>query len=442
MHTQEHVDVAVVGAGLAGLIAAVTAAGEGASVLVVDQRTPGGRASVHVDPSGAVLNSGPRALYLGGAGVAVLSQLGIEPTGGTPDTNDSWAWHDGRRHRLPGTPWQLLSSPMLGVAEKLRVGRLLGGLQRIDPDRLVGRTVGQWRRDARLDRTAASLVDAVVRLATYTDAPDELDAGAAVAQLQLALGDGVRYLDGGWGQLVDALTSLAAERGVTVERGRVGPIRAGSDGSDGDDGTAWQLRVGDRDVRAGAVVLAVGGPDAAAALSPVSIDTSGLGPPATAACLELVLRRRPEVPILLGLDAPVYLSVHSPPARLAADGLVVVHAMRYGSRSPGPDRDAVWSLARAAGVRDADVVAQRFLPRMTVTGGIPVARAGGLGGRPPVRLADRLFLAGDWVGDTGLIGDAAMHSGSTAGRLAAATRDRSVPQSAGISPETAGQKRW
>ena len=61
----ESFDVVVVGAGLAGLAAGATAAGQGASTLILDGHQPGGRAST--DERGEYrFNRGPHALYRGG----------------------------------------------------------------------------------------------------------------------------------------------------------------------------------------------------------------------------------------------------------------------------------------------------------------------------------------------------------------------------------------
>jgi phytoene dehydrogenase-like protein len=62
------------------------------------------------------------------------------------------------------------------------------------------------------------------------------------------------------------------------------------------------------------------------------------------------------------------------------------------------------------------VVTSRFLARMVVAGAAPIAARGGLGGRPAVEATGLpgVYLAGDWVGPTGLIADAALASGQAA----------------------------
>ncbi len=57
-----------------------------------------------------------------------------------------------------------------------------------------------------------------------------------------------------------------------------------------------------------------------------------------------------------------------------------------------------------------------------MTHGLPLAERGGLPGRPAVAVpgAPGLFVAGDWVGDRGLLADAAAASGTRAAELAVA----------------------
>jgi hypothetical protein len=109
---------------------------------------------------------------------------------------------------------------------------------------------------------------------------------------------------------------------------------------------------------------------------------------------------------------------------MAPSGGAVVCALRYGARSAALDRPDLEELVALAGVRADDVVTDRFLASMTVTGTQPLARLGGLAGRPGVDATgtDGLFLAGDWVGPDGLLADASLASGRSAG-LAARRHD-------------------
>src|ERR1700753_3492986 len=70
--------VVIAGAGLAGLAAAATAARAAARVLILDEKSPGGRARTD-EMDGFRFNRGPHAIYAGGAGRKVLNRLGVRP---------------------------------------------------------------------------------------------------------------------------------------------------------------------------------------------------------------------------------------------------------------------------------------------------------------------------------------------------------------------------
>ncbi|MGQ0616614.1 MAG: FAD-dependent oxidoreductase [Acidimicrobiia bacterium] len=413
MH-EDRTDVVVIGAGLAGLAAAATAARAGCSVAVVDGRPPGGRASTD-ERHGFSFNQGPRALYRAGEGTAVLGRLGITPRGGAPRPGGAHGLtEDGRLLPLPGNPVRLLTTPLLAGRSKAQLGKLLGLLRWMRPERAASLSVNEWLAGNGLRPDAARLVSTIVRLTSYADDLDAMSADAAITQMQLGLGQGVDYLDGGWAQLVDALVGRAIEAGATLASGApAGPLDR--------DGSRWAVDAGERSWSAGAVVIAAGGPERAASLLPTDVVWDGLGPPATAACLDLGLRRSPSPEIVLGVGRPLYLSTHSPPAQLGPDGHAVVHVMRYGARTTAEDQAELWDLAATAGIEQADVVTDRFLHRMVVTYGVP--RPGrGLAGRPPTTVPGQagVYVAGDWVGPTGMLADAALASGEAAGRAAVA----------------------
>jgi phytoene dehydrogenase-like protein len=417
--TEQRFDIAVIGAGLAGLAAAAAAAEAGRHVVVLDAHQPGGRARVD-DRNGFRFNRGPRALYIGGPGEQVLQHFGVRTdTGGRPALDGIMLRRAGELHRQPVGVTSLLRTTLLSAREKAQAARLLGSLGRLDTDPLVGRTVREWIDDTARG-TVADLVEMLVRITTYTNAPDELDAGAAAMNLKAGTAAGVRYLDGGFQSLVDGLASAATRLGAEVRAASA--VRTIEPGGDGFriDGTNGSIVVG-------SVVIAAGGPDAASQLLPERPAAwSDLGPEATVSCLELGLRRRPRHAGVFGVDEPLYLNTHCPPADLAPDGAVVVHAMRYqptGDTMPADQqRRVLRDLASAAGIGDDDIVEERFLARMVVTGAIPTAAGGGLAGRAAAEVPGLpgAFVAGDWVGPVGMLADGTLASGAHAGRLAAA----------------------
>jgi 2-polyprenyl-6-methoxyphenol hydroxylase-like FAD-dependent oxidoreductase len=418
------VDTAVVGAGLAGLAAAAAAAGEGASVALLDVRSPGGRARSD-ERDGYVLNQGPHAVYRTGAGADVLSRLGIELQGAPPHPAVAgYREATGALAVLPTSATTLLRSPLVSLGDKLRLGRLLTTLPRLATGPLTSQSATGWIDSLGLNSGGAAVLSTLLRVATYAGDLRLISADAAVGQLQLVLEGNVLYLDGGWQTLVDGLVAVLSGDGVRLLSGeRVTSVVAGGAG-------AWEVRTQASTLRARSVVIASGGPEAARALLPGTPDWD-LGSPATAACLDLGLRTPPPTRVAFGLDEPLYLSTHSPGARLSPAGGALVHVMRYGARTSGEDRPQLWSLAERCGVSERDVVVQRFLHEMTVCHALPQPGKG-LSGRPGIAAADRpgVFLAGDWVGPVGLLADAALSSGEAAGRAAAA-RARDAPSTIG-----------
>jgi phytoene dehydrogenase-like protein len=73
-------DVVVVGGGLAGLVAATTAARAGRRVVLLEGHDLGGRAQVD-RRNGFAFNRGPRALYRDGAARRCSTSWGSAPTG-------------------------------------------------------------------------------------------------------------------------------------------------------------------------------------------------------------------------------------------------------------------------------------------------------------------------------------------------------------------------
>lgn len=422
------VSTVVVGAGLGGLLAAVTAA-EAAPrgrVVVVDPHPPGGRARVD-DRAGFTFNRGPRALYVRGSADRALRSVGVDTGhGGPASLRNAIAVHRGQAHRFPGQPLDAARTTLFTAREKAQMARTLAALWRAGADETEGRSLADWLDRRSVDGVVRDFAEALVRVATYADAPETFAAGPALANARAGVSPGVRYLDGGWQSLVDQLLAIAARRGVEVVQASVREVRpSGGRVAVVTDGPTWD---------AAGVVIAAGGPDAAAALLPARPASWGeLAPPVTAACLELGIRGVPVHPFALGIDEPVYGSTHSPPADLAPEGHAVVHLMRYqpvGDEVPAAEQRArLERLARQMGIAPDAVVEERFLARMVVTGTLPHPATGGLAGRPAVAVPEHpgVFLAGDWVGPTGLLLDAVAASGVEAGRLAAVRSATMVP---------------
>jgi phytoene dehydrogenase-like protein len=300
-------DVLVIGAGLAGLTAAVTAARQGASVRVIDARgAAGGRARTD-ERDGFRRNQGPRALYLGGEAIAVLGGLGIDPRGGRPTVAGVMVAADGSTAELPVGPLALARTAGLSAREKVRFGLLYR--------KLLGCTDTSIPVSIWLDRESVSgrlrgVIEMLIRLSTYAADTDRISAAAAARQLGLGA-QGVRYVDGGWQSIISALIVSAQSNGVQLGLG---------------DAAAHVHNTRDRDVRtelrsgesltSRAVVFGGLSPESVAEFSgdPEVRLIADAAHPAMAACLDLCLRRlpRPEHRIALGCERPWYLSVTHP----------------------------------------------------------------------------------------------------------------------------------
>ena len=264
------------------------------------------------------------------------------------------------------------------------------GLPRCSADRLIGRSLTEWFDDEGLPPDVRALFMTLVRVTSYADAPDLMDAGAAVAQLQAGL-QGVRYLDGGWQRIVDGLRQALATAGGTLhERVAVGAV-------DSDGVTARTHTIHGTIESAGVVLAGLAPAEATRLLGEAPGWLGDLGPPVEAVCLQLALQRPPATPIVLGVDQPLYLSPHAPLARLAPPGGAMVEVMQY--RAPGRDTDAesdraeLDGLRRLAGLEDDEILDERFLRRMTVAHTLPLARrrrAGRAAGDRRARGAERV----------------------------------------------------
>jgi phytoene dehydrogenase-like protein len=406
MRRHDKETVVVIGAGLAGLTAAATAARAGRPVLVVESHDAGGRARTD-ELSGYRFNQGPHALGKGGEGWQILHDLGVPHPGHRPPLRGARVVRDGE---LAGVP--------IG-----RMGSLVPRLLTTSAARWAGRSAEEWVESLGGSRDLSDLARMLIRVTTYVTDLAGMPADFAISRLKAAR-RGVSYLDKGFASLVEGLSSAASAAGATV---RTHQPAAGISAAPG----GWDVELADGEVLpAAAVVIAAGSPAVARKLLPADPGWPDLGPPVTAACLDLGLRG-PHPSVVIGVDEPLYLACHCPPGDLAPAGGSVVHVMRYGARDAVPDRAELHRFAALAGITNDQIVAERFLAVHVVTHVLP-GPEDGLAGRPAVAVhgSPGVYLAGDWVGPSGWLSDAAMASGRHAGLLAAGATaaDRTYPR--------------
>lgn len=391
----------VVGGGPAGLVAAARLAEGGVETTLLEGASQlGGRAASEWR-EGFFLNQGPHALYVGGPAMRELRALGVELDWWNPASVNSVFPREGKpRRSLGGTP---------GLT------RLLPPLLRNKPEELRDLSTAEWLERTLRSEKARAAAAALVRVTTFVADQGSLSAEVAATQLRIGLVPGVRYLQGGWQQLVDALAGCAERNGATLRtRAAARQLDEGADG--------WTVALDEETLHADVLVVAAGGPGAVANLLGDRAPAAP-GPAAELSVLDLGLRRLPRRTrrFALGIDQPTYLSRHSPPRQ--REGALLTLASY--AREPRAALETVADTVQP-GWRD-QVTLERFLPRMVAVSAIPTPAAGGLAGRPAVDRGQGLYLAGDWVGSEGWLVDAAIASGAAA---ATAALRRPVPTAA------------
>jgi phytoene dehydrogenase-like protein len=386
----------VIGGGPAGLVAAARLAEGGVETKLLEAGSHLGGRAASERRAGFDLNQGPHALYVGGPAMRELRALGIELARWNPASVNSVFLRGGKAKRsLGGSP---------GLA------RGLVALARSNPRELGSVSTREWLEQSLGSKRARAAAAALVRVTTFVADQESLSADVAATQLKIGLFPGVRYLRGGWQSLVDALAEGAAQRGATLRaRAAVRSVHREAGG--------WTVALDEEVVHADLLVVAAGGPEAVAKLLGEDAPDAP-GPAAELSVLDLGLRSLPRRTrrFALGVDAPTYLSRHSPPDH--PDGVLL--SLASYAREPRGTLEAVADTVQP-GWRE-QVTLERFLPRMVAVSAIPTPAGGGLAGRPPVELGDGLYLAGDWIGPEGWLVDAAIASGAAA--AAAALREQ------------------
>lgn len=417
--------VAVIGGGLAGLTAAIFAAKAGARVTLYEGgKQLGGRAQTSVD-QGFHFNMGAHAFYRDGEAAKTFKALGLKPSGGVPELIGQSLTSFKGFHELPFSLGAIWRTSYLSLMDRMALTRLMMRLSKLDPAPYDHTNAEDMVAELAPRPRVAAYLMSMVRLATYANAPKLISGGAVLRQLQMGNG-GVLYLDGGWSQLVESLTEIAVVAGVDIKEGvKIKGLRRES------PVYILEAQKGD-EIQVEAVVLAVSPKQAAAlagGLLPDLKQKLDQAVPVRAACLDVATNHvpQPDVSFALGVDEPIYFSLHSGVAKLAPEGGGLMHVAKY--LPPESKQDAasleeeLTAYANLCQPGWKDTVIKRYVrPSMIVSNWLPLAAQGGYAGRPSVQTGmPGLMLAGDWVGSHGMLADAAAASGRLAGEHASAS---------------------
>ncbi|WP_239615985.1 phytoene desaturase family protein [Cohnella mopanensis] len=420
------VDVAIIGGGLAGLIAAIELAKAGKSILLLEKSGNLGGRAMTVNKNGALFNLGGHALYVGGEANRIFEQYGLKLTGSKPSTKGLAIW-DNKLSPLPGDPKGLLSSKLLGWPGKAKLMSTLVKLMRADPATMSNISLRKWAESEIGDPMVRHIFYALCRTATYTTDPDYQAAGPVLKQVRSSLKSGVKYLDGGWQSIVDQLQEMAITLGVDIQQGKSAvEIKH-------DHGKVQGVVCSDGDTILITSVISTA-PPAATFLMVKGAENTVLrrwkdeARPSTVASLDLALKRLPVANshFAIGLDQPVFFSDHSRAARLSDNGTIVVHLTKYNG--PGQyDAKADESLLEQTMSLlhpgwEREVVSRQYLPNISVVHDYPhLGRTKGEVG-PEVPEIQGLYVSGDWASHGEMLADAAVASAvRAAGSIVKAT---------------------
>jgi phytoene dehydrogenase-like protein len=413
----DNLDVIIIGGGLAGLTTAALLACSGKAVTLFEHssREIGGRPRT-ADIEGFYFNQGPHALYLTDASDTILKEIGINYTGGIP-AGKGYLISGGKKREIAGDYSSWLSGKSDG-------SQFFISPTKIDFSQLENVTEQEWLDKNIHDINDAEIIKTIFRLNTYANDPDIQSIGPVLHQIYVGSRAGVMYLDGGWQTLVDGLLTVAKNANATIVMGKKA-IRVKRTDSSG-----WQVLLDNKtEVSAKIVVIAAGPNDAYSLFEDnerpdVLSKAAKEAKPIRLVCLDVALSSLPDKDALfaLGVDRPLYFSVHSAYAKLAPKGGALIHVAKYlgtsiepKPREDQPELEEFLDLLQP-GWRQV-LVKKRPLPNMVVSNALVTAADGGLGGRPDPRIAENLYIVGDWVGKEGLLSNASVASAKHAAQL-------------------------
>ncbi|MFD3517128.1 NAD(P)-binding protein [Streptomyces sp. NPDC058657] len=393
-------DVSVIGGGIAGLAAAITAAEAGATVELYEAHgTLGGRGRATPAPYRA--HEGPHVFYADLAHWKWLTDRGLVGRLGRPSVRDLRFGfvRDGR----------LRAAPPAGLVRMMLPGRPRTAPVDVSFDAWAGRRYGEQAA-----RAAARAIGAV----TYDADTGRLSA-AFVWELWCRVFapsvPAVRWVVGGWQAVLDRMEERARERGVKIRPGervtelpRGGPVVVATELSSarrllGDDALAWESG------HVALLDLAVRGGRAGRGDRFIAFDLDHGGFHESYSMQDATIAPRGES--LFQLDMPVRAGENLADARARLDGLADLTVPRWRDR-------LTWSRRATARGRTGAL----DLPGLTWRD------------RPAIDRGDGVFLAGDMVAAPGMRGEISIFSGVRAGELAAAA--------AGCVPTGAGLPSW
>lgn len=407
-------NVAIVGGGLAGLATATYFARAGYDVSLFEQSSGYGGLARTQNHEGFYFNQGPHALYLTGKGIEVLRELEI-PFSEKRANATFQAIKNKKRSLFPISEETIKESKLLSESGKKALTKFYGTLSSVNTTAIQNVTVTDWLNENVVETDAISFIQTMIQLATYANDPQIQSAGTALIQLQIG-NNGVIYLDKGWQTLVDGLAHKARSFGAKIiSNKKVASVEF--------DGAVKGITLSDGTRIEASIVILATPPLVASKLLDNKIpqieNFANSAIPVKAASLDVALSSlpNPENHFALGIDSPLYFSVHSLFGELAPKDAALIHVSKYLSHSNQQNPKEIES--ELEGLLDLmqpnwkkHLVKKRFLPNMTVANAVLTASENGFEGRssPKIEGVRNLYVVGDWVGQEGWLSDASFAS--------------------------------
>lgn len=414
-------NVVIVGGGLAGLAAATYLARAGYDVSLFEQSSEYGGLARTQNHEGFYFNQGPHALYLTGKGIEVLRELEI-PFSEKKANATFQAIKNKKRTLFPVSEKTIKESELLSKSGKNALAKFYGTLSSIDTTAIQNVTVTDWLNENVVEPDAISFIQTMIQLATYANDPQIQSAGTALIQLQIGF-NGVIYLDKGWQTLVDGLAQKARSFGAKIiSNKKVIAVEF--------DDAAKGITLSDGNKIEASIVILATPPLVASKLLGNKIPqiekfaNSAISVKAASLDVALSSLPNPENHFALGIDSPLYFSVHSLFGELAPKDAALIHISKYLSSSNQQNPKEIESeLEQILEIMQPNwrkhLVKKRFLPNMTVANAVLTASQNGFDGRPSPKVegVKNLYVTGDWVGQEGWLSDASLASAKQAAEV-------------------------